>query len=611
MAPALATYRSTSLLSCLLLFFTAVTASKNTTISNSSATVLGHLNATYDDVGNSTSGSMPIEFDATTEPPLCSITEKTTEPLPVSGRLSDPLIQVGSLCPCEENKDECDIGCCCDKKCREVIPLFTGCSPHTISGNKQLCSQEVVSYSLLSKIDGYSELQSSVQRETNSDVLCIHSYNRFDGLSHPKPTVPTDENFDTLFKYFTNFIFGSEENSAQLSQADHQAQSGYKYGDVMGTAEDSGQRGVFLLPAAGVTAECVDASPAAFLKDQTSVCSRHVSLGQDCSSLTALSMDTYTNIQLSAGQNEDTLVVPVEVSSVFLQSVDGTQTELKMSDEDNFRPVFLNSTLCAHVVLKICYVIQYNPAGEIVRVTASVVLGFARGSALSLEQEFRITFVQEDVEEPTVHYSGNPGYVVEQSLLSGTQTDNGIARSISPKDSLSVVQSTGNQDCVQGSQQHSSVQFGVDSVSGCTLRLEDAANCSLISEILLDVLRGPNYPLYVASFGNSPLNRPLDWVSVKNTNNRAQSCNIPLSLHLEVEWTKYGSLVNPQIQIVSVRETIQTNTTSLALLSGGSSVLPIWSSVAFKSVSSAATKGYRAMPTINAKLPFDFFFPFV
>ncbi|KAM3612298.1 uncharacterized protein V6R79_006463 [Siganus canaliculatus] len=558
MAPALATYRSTSLLSCLLLFFTAVTASKNTTISNSSATVLGHLNATYDDVGNSTSGSMPIEFDATTEPPLCSITEKTTEPLPVSGRLSDPLIQVGSLCPCEENKDECDIGCCCDKKCREVIPLFTGCSPHTISGNKQLCSQEVVSYSLLSKIDGYSELQSSVQRETNSDVLCIHSYNRFDGLSHPKPTVPTDENFDTLFKYFTNFIFGSEENSAQLSQADHQAQSGYKYGDVMGTAEDSGQRGVFLLPAAGVTAECVDASPAAFLKDQTSVCSRHVSLGQDCSSLTALSMDTYTNIQLSAGQNEDTLVVPVEVSSVFLQSVDGTQTELKMSDEDNFRPVFLNSTLCAHVVLKICYVIQYNPAGEIVRVTASVVLGFARGSALSLEQEFRITFVQEDVEEPTVHYSGNPGYVVEQSLL-----------------------------------------------------LEDAANCSLISEILLDVLRGPNYPLYVASFGNSPLNRPLDWVSVKNTNNRAQSCNIPLSLHLEVEWTKYGSLVNPQIQIVSVRETIQTNTTSLALLSGGSSVLPIWSSVAFKSVSSAATKGYRAMPTINAKLPFDFFFPFV
>lgn len=42
-----------------------------------------------------------------------------------------------------------------------------------------------------------------------------------------------------------------------------------------------------------------------------------------------------------------------------------------------------------------------------------------------------------------------------------------------------------------------------------------------------------------------------------------QSCSIPLSLHLEIQWTKYGSLVNPQAQIVSVREEIQTNLTSL------------------------------------------------
>lgn len=42
-----------------------------------------------------------------------------------------------------------------------------------------------------------------------------------------------------------------------------------------------------------------------------------------------------------------------------------------------------------------------------------------------------------------------------------------------------------------------------------------------------------------------------------------QSCSIPLSLHLEVEWTKYGSLVNSQPQIVSITEIIQTNTTSL------------------------------------------------
>lgn len=48
-----------------------------------------------------------------------------------------------------------------------------------------------------------------------------------------------------------------------------------------------------------------------------------------------------------------------------------------------------------------------------------------------------------------------------------------------------------------------------------------------------------------------------------------------------------------------------------ALLSGGSNILPIRSSVAFVAISAAASPGYRAMPTINAKLPADFFFPFV
>lgn len=45
-----------------------------------------------------------------------------------------------------------------------------------------------------------------------------------------------------------------------------------------------------------------------------------------------------------------------------------------------------------------------------------------------------------------------------------------------------------------------------------------------------------------------------------------QSCNIPLSHHLEIEWTKYGSLVNPQAQVVSIKEVIQTNTSSLVRL---------------------------------------------
>lgn len=54
-----------------------------------------------------------------------------------------------------------------------------------------------------------------------------------------------------------------------------------------------------------------------------------------------------------------------------------------------------------------------------------------------------------------------------------------------------------------------------------------------------------------------------------------------------------------------------TVTVPQGLLSGCKSFLSIRSSVAFKPVSAAAVPGFRATPTINAKLPFDFFFPFV
>ncbi|XP_010792599.1 tectonic-1-like [Notothenia coriiceps] len=123
------------------------------------------------------------------------------------------------------------------------------------------------------------------------------------GLSHPPPALPTDSSFDSLFKEFTSFMFGSEER--RVSSPELQDSSGYQYGEVMLTAD----RGVFLLPAAAITADCVDSSPAGFLKDQSSVCSRRVTLQEHCSSLPPLSMNTYTDIQLLAGKNEDAAVV--------------------------------------------------------------------------------------------------------------------------------------------------------------------------------------------------------------------------------------------------------------------------------------------------------------
>ncbi|KAM6923498.1 LOW QUALITY PROTEIN: tectonic-1-like [Xenentodon cancila] len=636
--------------------------------------VISSENTTSGDLNSTTASERDATNNATDDKPAAEGTGRGAAPLPASGGLLGPVTNVGSLCPCDALQDVCDLNCCCDPDCNEEVALFTSCSVSAVRGGKQLCSHDVAYYSLKTTDDGYAELQSSVQKEANYDIFCIHSYNRVDGLSHPLPALPTESNFESLFKQFTSFIFGPG-SSVQELPAEPQASPGYQYGDVVMAAADRGQRQMFFLPSPGITADCVSNSPAAFLKDQRSQCSQRVVVQEDCSSLPALSMDTYTNIQLlsdwgpqgprpssledallqkSADRCPDVVsllllllleVVPVEVDSVVLQSADGTQTEMSSSSGENLRPALLNSTLCANVVLKVVYVIKHNSAGEVVNATVCLVLGLVRGAKVTLQQEFQLTYIQEAGGDIPVRYSGNPGYVVGLPLVSGTRTAN-ILLSINLGDTLSQLHSAGDRDCLQGPHQHSPVLFGLDSVSGCTLRhlhiltldyisvlltctvyvsldapvtmtflcrVEATANCSLVSQFLLDVLRGPNSPQYVASFGNSPLENVLEWVQIKRNFNsmETQGCNIPLSLHLEIEWTKFGTLVNPQAQIVSIKEIIQTNTSNLASLSGGSSILPIRSSVAFTPVSANALPGYRATPTINAKLPFDFFFPFV
>ncbi|XP_071313644.1 tectonic-1-like isoform X3 [Trachinotus anak] len=605
------------LIFCLFLSFTVATTDENSSRYTFNTTASVDRNVTYTVTqGYGYTTRQPPESEVTEPTPSYTSTVESgqpkpaAEPLPASGRLLTPATNVGSVCPCDQYRGVCDINCCCDGDCGEEVALFTGCSVTTVSGNKQLCNRNMALYSLGSTIGGYSQLQVSVTKETNYDVFCIQSQNRVDGFSHPSPALPTDSSFDSLFKQFTRFIFDLEENRVLVSTKELQASSGYQFGDEMLTVGEGGERGLFWLPAPGVTADCVDTSPAAFLKDQSRSCSRRLVLDQDCSTSAALNMDTYTNIKLCAEKSKDAAVVPVEVASVVLQSVDWTRTELRMTGGEDLSPVLLNPDLCANVVLKVGYVVTFSP-GEIVNVSVSLVLGFVREAALPLKQDFHITFVQQDVEQPSIRLSGNPGYVVGLPLVSGSRTADGIVRSVDLRDTLSLLYGAEDQDCLRGPHQRSPVLFGLDSVSGCTLRLEDAANCSLVSQVVLDVLRGPDSPLYLASFGNSPLNNPLDWVQVKSTFNpgEVQSCRIPLSRHLEIEWTKHGSLVNPQSQIVSIREVIQTNTSSL--LSGGSSFLSVTTSVGFIPVSAAALPGYRATPTINAKLPFDFFFPFV
>ncbi|KAF4790525.1 tectonic-1 [Turdus rufiventris] len=218
-------------------------------------------------------------------------------------------------------------------------------------------------------------------------------------------------------------------------------------------------------------------------------------------------------------------MVNITVQSVVVQSLNGMRTLLSSSDVLRL-PMVLDE-LCINAVLGVNYHITHTDMGEIIEAAAAFVLGAISKEAISIEQSFEISF---------------------------TQSSNKHSQ-------LTILQSTSTQDCLAAQGARAPVLFGYNMISGCKLRITAAMKCQPLAQTLLDVLKGQSFPEYVASFGNSQAQDVLDWVPITQLHISEQSpCQIPVSLGIEVKWTKYGSLVNPQARIVNVTATITTTT---------------------------------------------------
>ncbi|XP_065424208.1 tectonic-1 isoform X5 [Chrysemys picta bellii] len=256
-----------------------------------------------------------------------------------------------------------------------------------------------------------------------------------------------------------------------------------------------------------------------------------------------------------------------------------------------------------------------NPAGFLVNqaVKCSRMINVGNCNTIqALSMLFYTNFSILALNTKPVPLSGNPGYGIGLPLRAGFRPPgSGIIQSSNTYGQLTILQSSSNQDCLAIEGVRTPVLFGYNMISGCKLRITASTECQLLANIILNVLKGQNFPEYVASFGNSQAQDVLDWVPITHIQASEQGlCQIPVSFEIEVKWSKYGSLVNPQAKIVNVSATVIT--TILAQTNFGSErTIQIASSVTFIDVSTPAEPGYKAQPTIDAKLPFDFFFPFV
>uniref|UniRef100_A0A2K5L6D6 Tectonic family member 1 n=1 Tax=Cercocebus atys TaxID=9531 RepID=A0A2K5L6D6_CERAT len=475
----------------------------------------------------------------------------------------DLLGSVAALCVCDLSPAQCDVNCCCDPDCSSVdFSVFSACSVPVVTGDSQFCSQKAVIYSLNFTANPPQRVFKLVEQISPS-IFCIHITNYKPALSFINPEVPDENNFDTLMKTSDGFTLNAESDISFTTKLDIPTTAKYKYGVPLQTSDS------FLrFPSSLTSSLCTDNNPAAFLVNQAVRCTRKINLEQ-CEEIEALSMAFYSSPEILRTPDSRTKV-PITVQSVLIQSLNKTLT--RREDTDVLQPALVNAGhfhLCMNVVLEVKYSLTYTDRGEVTKADLSFLLGTVSSVVVLLQQKFEIHFLQENTKP--VPLSGNPGYVVGLPLAAGFQPHK-----------------TG------------------------------ALPCRLVAQKVKNLLWGQGFPDYVAPFGNSQAQDVLDWVPIHfitQSFNRKHSvlqdsCQLPGALVIEVKWTKYGSLLNPQAKIVNVTANLISSSFPEAS-SGNERTILISTAVTFVDVSAPAEAGFRAPPAINARLPFNFFFPFV
>ncbi|NXL00478.1 TECT3 protein, partial [Mesembrinibis cayennensis] len=321
----------------------------------------------------------------------------------------------------------------------------------------------------------------------------------------------------------------------------------------------------------GASGLCVDGNPAGFLDSKSTSCTRiFANLSKSCITDPALDAASYYR---------GFTVLKVPINDTIVQS------------------------------MKVIYEIEFSGTHGIqsvsVRFKASNVSG---DSGSSLQQHFTLHFwvsapVLPGTLSHTLPRSGNPGYITGAPLL--------IANS-GAMQHMSILQSEGDGSCSQFPRH--TVQFGRNMRTGCKLSLSpilDKSNCSYIQQKLYEALQGMNRAEDLAITGSAHSTQAEEWTTILIQNcslqavNSTSGCMVPVTLEIQILWTKVGLLSNPQAQILGARYFYQCR--PLKFLR--TSMVPLTTVVTFTDMTKWPEPP-RGQPQMHWKLPFDIFFPF-
>ncbi|XP_069936864.1 tectonic-1 [Cherax quadricarinatus] len=348
-----------------------------------------------------------------------------------------------------------------------------------------------------------------------------------------------------------------------------------------------------------------------------------------------------SNVALDSKYLSDGQLLPVKV---FLCLVDDNEERCTETDVNNIPQPVYKSGVCENVALSINYVFIHNGTEGIYHAHARIYLTTVANTMTYLKQDFDTRFIWASVKNNTVfERSGHPGYIIGRPILLGKLIDNvtdegevkeAIYLDTDPAQWLTLL-NPGEGKCGSRSQ----VTFGVDMRTGCRVLVkdDDLRHCEVLQNYFLELLLGPVLreasKLRIGTYGDSSVNNGADWIPIlipeeprsgafsSNIHGKRKCSDLILSVHLEIAYSRQGSLANPQAKIVGIvlRYGEPQSITSACgsqhclgtHLRQQTQAVELSSSVSFVEVTRPPEPAYSRPPTLDVKLPHNFFYPFL
>ncbi|NWZ84017.1 TECT3 protein, partial [Poecile atricapillus] len=326
----------------------------------------------------------------------------------------------------------------------------------------------------------------------------------------------------------------------------------------------------------GPSGLCVDENPAGFLDSKSTSCTRiFAHLSKSCVTDPALDAASYYR---------DFTVLKVPINDTIMQS------------------------------MKVIYDIEYSGTSGIQSVSVQFkVSNISGNSRSSLQQHFTMHFWVSMPILPGIlpsltlsHMlprSGNPGYITGAPLLIASS---GVMKH------MSILRSESDGSCSRFLRH--TVQFGRNMRTGCKISLSpilEDSNCSYMQQKLYEAFQGMNRAGDFAVTGSAHSTQAEEWMTILIQNCSVQAvnctscCMVPVTLEIQILWTRVGLLSNPQAQILGARHFYQCHPLKFLNMS----MVPVSTVVTFTDMTDWPEPP-RDQPQKHWKLPFDIFFPF-